>query len=156
PYTETDRPSPMSVYAASKLLGEWFAADAPRPYVVRVESLFGTVPGIEPKGSVAGILRTLSSGGSPTVFADRTVSPTYIPAAARAVRQLLESNASPGLYHCVNSGSCTWLEFATELARQLGLEPKLTPIRMSDVALRAKRPMYCVLSNEKLRAAGIA
>ena len=29
PYTETDRPSPRSVYAASKLLGEWFALDAP-------------------------------------------------------------------------------------------------------------------------------
>jgi len=29
PYTEEDRPNPRSVYAASKMLGEWFAADAP-------------------------------------------------------------------------------------------------------------------------------
>src|SRR5262249_378794 len=41
PYTETDPPAPQSVYGASKLLGEWFAADAPRCYVLRVESLFG-------------------------------------------------------------------------------------------------------------------
>ena len=54
PYTEDDRPDPRSVYAASKLLGEWFAADAPRWYVLRVESLFGHVPGGRPaKGSVA-------------------------------------------------------------------------------------------------------
>ena len=41
PYLEEDRPNPLSVYAASKLLGEWFAVDAPRAYVLRVESLFG-------------------------------------------------------------------------------------------------------------------
>ncbi len=31
PYVETDPPSPQSVYGASKLLGEWFAEDAPAP-----------------------------------------------------------------------------------------------------------------------------
>ena len=45
PYTESDRPNPLSTYAASKLLGEWFALDAPRAYVLRVESLFGRTPG---------------------------------------------------------------------------------------------------------------
>ena len=50
-------PNPRSVYAASKLLGEWFALDAPRAYVLRVESLFGTRrAAARPKGSVAGIL----------------------------------------------------------------------------------------------------
>src|SRR6185503_5399369 len=105
PYSETDAPSPRSVYAASKLVGEWFALEAPRGYVLRVESLFGRAPGAGPeKGSVAGILKTLAAGGSPKVFADRTISPTYIPDAARATRRLVETNAPPGLYHCVNSG----------------------------------------------------
>ena len=45
PYSEEDRPNPRSVYGASKLLGEWFAADAPRAYVLRVESLFGLLTG---------------------------------------------------------------------------------------------------------------
>ena len=39
PYREDDAPNPQSVYAASKLLGEWFAQGA-RHYVLRVESLF--------------------------------------------------------------------------------------------------------------------
>jgi dTDP-4-dehydrorhamnose reductase len=156
PYVETDRPNPRSVYAASKLLGEWFAMDAPRAYVLRVESLFGRPVDQGPqRGSVAGIMSTLQAGGSPRVFADRTVSPTYIPDAARAVRQLIESGNPPGLYHCVNSGSCTWLEFAHELANQLGIEPRLVPVRMTDVTMRASRPMYCALSNAKLRSAGI-
>src|SRR5205085_2939313 len=79
PYTEQDRPNPQSVYAASKLLGEWFAFDAPRAYVLRVESLFGRAPDAPPeKGSVAGIVNTILAGGSPKVFEDRTVSPTYV------------------------------------------------------------------------------
>src|SRR5215471_5435909 len=58
PHVEDDRPNPRSVYAASKLLGEWFAADAPCAYVLRVESLFGRAPGGPPaQGSVENILR---------------------------------------------------------------------------------------------------
>jgi dTDP-4-dehydrorhamnose reductase len=156
PYTEDDRPNPQSVYAASKLLGEWFALDAPRTYVLRVESLFGRAPGGGPaKGSVESILNGLLAGSSPAVFEDRTVSPTYVADAARATRLLLESRAAAGVYHCVNSGASTWLEFALELAHQLGVEPKVTPVTMADVPLRARRPRFCALSKEKLRRAGI-
>ncbi len=128
-------------------------------YVLRVESLFGRAPGAGPeKGSVADIVRTLVAGGSPKVFEDRTVSPTCILDAARATRQLLEATAAPGLYHCVNTGRCTWFELAQEIARQLGepqLEARLVPVRVSEVTLKAKRPQFCALANDKLRAAGI-
>ncbi len=121
PYVENDAPNPRSTYASSKLLGEWFAADAPRSYVLRVESLFGRAPGGPPaKGSVESILRALEAGNEARVFEDRTVSPTYVIDGARATLVLVEQNAAPGLYHCVNSGRCTWLEFARELARQMG------------------------------------
>jgi dTDP-4-dehydrorhamnose reductase len=156
PYAEADRPNPLSVYAASKLLGEWFALDSPRAYVLRVESLFGSTPGAGPaKGSVANILNALRRGDSPKVFEDRTISPSYIADVARATRQILEAPPAPGLYHCVNTGQCTWIEFAQALAQQLALEPRFTPVRMADVPLRAARPLYCALSNDKLRAAGI-
>jgi len=159
PYTEADRPNPQGVYAASKLLGEWFALDAPSAYVLRVESLFGRAPGAGPaKGSVATIVETLLAGGSPKAFEDRTISPTYVIDAARATRQLVESSAPAGLYHCVNSGHCTWLELAQALAQQLGgaeMSSRLVPVRLSEMALKAARPQYCALSNDKLRAAGV-
>src|SRR5688572_30560320 len=44
PYEEEDAPSPRSTYAASKLLGEWFALESPGAFVLRVESLFGSPP----------------------------------------------------------------------------------------------------------------
>ena len=156
PYTEADTPNPQGIYAASKLLGEWFALEAPRSYVLRVESLFGSVRSGRPaKGSVAAILSALQSGATARVFEDRTISPTYVFDVAVATCRLLEMAAEPGIYHCVNSGSCTWLELARELARQSGVEPRLTPVRMADAALRAARPLYCVLSNAKLTSVGI-
>ena len=72
----------------------------------------------------------------------------------RRNRDLLEHAAPIGLYHCVNSGDGTWQDVAFEVARQLGVEPRLVPVRMADVALRAQRPQYCALSNRKLVAAG--
>ena len=156
PLTEEDRPNPRSVYATSKLLGEWFAADAPRAYVLRVESLFGRAPGGPPaKGSVEAILTALRRGDAPKVFEDRTVSPTYVPDAARAMRHLVEREAPEGIYHCVSSGYCTWLEFALEAARIMGREPRVQPVRVADVTLRAERPKFCALSNAKLAATGI-
>lgn len=156
PYTETDATNPRGAYAASKLMGEWFAADAPRAYVLRVESLFGSVKGARPaKGSVASILKAIQTGTEARVFEDRTISPTYVFDAAVATRQLIEQSAPAGVYHCVNSGSCTWLDLARELARRLGVGAKLVPVRMADMKLRAERPMYCVMSNAKLATLGI-
>ena len=156
PYLETDRPNPQSVYAASKLLGEWFAVDAPRAYVLRVEAIFGTTPGGGPaKGSAAGILNSLRADGTAKVFVDRTITPSYVTDVARATRQLLEMSAPGGLYHCVNSGTTTWLEFAEQMARLLGIDARLTPVHLADMNLRAARPVYCALSNAKLCALGI-
>jgi dTDP-4-dehydrorhamnose reductase len=155
PLLESDRPNPKSAYAMSKLLGEWFAEDAGAAYVLRVESLFDRAPDGPPaKGTVAGIVNTLRGGGCPKVFRDRTVSPTSVVDAAVATRTLLEKGAPHGLYHCVNSGACTWLEFATEAARLLGVEPRFDVVNFADVRLPAARPQYCALSNAKLAAAG--
>jgi dTDP-4-dehydrorhamnose reductase len=156
PYVEEDPPNPRSVYATSKLLGEWFAADAPRHYVLRVESLFGRAPDGPPaKGSVQSIVDALCRGAVARAFEDRTVSPTYVPHAARVMRELLARRAPAGVYHCVSSGYCTWLEFALAAAEIIGVEPRVQPVRVADVGLRAERPKYCALSNAKLAAAGI-
>ena len=59
PYTEADEPSPQSAYGASKLIGEWFAADAASHYVLRVESLFG---GRKRRSSIDRIAEALTAG----------------------------------------------------------------------------------------------
>lgn len=154
---DEERPAnPRSAYAASKLLGEWFAADAPAAYVLRVESLFGAARGATPKGSLETIVARLRAGEVARVFSDRTVSPTYVVDAARATRAILERRIPTGVYHLVNTGAATWQEVAVEAARLLGVEPRLDPVRAADVTLPAQRPLYCALSNAKLARAGIA
>jgi dTDP-4-dehydrorhamnose reductase len=154
PYREEDRPNPRGVYAASKLLGEWFAADAARHYVLRVESLFGGLT--RRKGSFEKIIRSLEAGEPPRAFTDRVVSPSYVWDVAAATASLLRSQPASGLYHCVNSGAATWFEVAEEARRQLGARVAIEAITMKDAGqLRAPRPAYCALSNDKLRAAGI-
>lgn len=156
PYTEDDSPNPRSVYAASKLLGDWFAADAGRGYVLRVESLFGQ-PGSAGarRGSLAAIVDRIRDGAEVPVFVDRTVSPSYTADVARATRSIVERGLPTGLYHCVNEGAATWAEIAAEAARLLGLPLRIRPMTLESAALRARRPRYCALSAAKLAGAGV-
>lgn len=157
PYEERDRPNPRSVYASSKLLGDWFAAEAGRAYVLRVESLFGG-PGVHAgarRGSLGTIVDRILVGDEVKVFVDRTVSPSYTPDVAAATRRLLDESAPPGTYHCVNDGSATWADVAAEAGRILGREPKLQPLTLESASLRAERPKFCALSNARLASVGI-
>jgi dTDP-4-dehydrorhamnose reductase len=152
PYSETDQPEPRSVYAQSKLVGEWLAADAPHHYVLRVESLFG---GPNRRSSVDRIAEAVRAGQPAPVFVDRVVSPSFVPDVADASAFMLRARPAPGLYHCVNSGHATWFEVGQQIVRQLGgANASLKPISVNDVTLRAARPQFAALSNDKLAKAG--
>jgi dTDP-4-dehydrorhamnose reductase len=159
PYVEEDPPNPRSVYAASKLLGEWFAADATRYYVLRVESLFGG-PGVRTgsrRGSLGTIVDRIRGGEVVPVFVDRTVSPSFTPDVAAATRALIHSGAPWGLYHCVNSGLGSWREVAEEAARRLGvdLRGRIRELTLASIAAHAPRPRFCAMSPARLAALGI-
>jgi dTDP-4-dehydrorhamnose reductase len=155
PYSEESPPSPRSVYAMSKLVGEWFALESPRGFVLRVESLFGTHAGwAGRRGTLDGLVEGMEQGRPVKVFTDRVVSPSYVVDIAAATRYLVESGSPPGLYHCVNSGHAPWFDVATETARLLGLTPRLQPVTMDQVRLKAPRPRFCALANRKLADAG--
>jgi len=151
PYVEEDEPAPQSVYGASKLLGEWLAADVARHYVLRVESLFG---GSARRSTVDRIADAIRSGQPSRVFVDRAVTASFVNDVADATWHLLDANVPAGLYHCVNSGVATWHDLAQEIARILGVEAQLVPVKVADVPMKAKRPQYAALSNAKLARAG--
>jgi dTDP-4-dehydrorhamnose reductase len=154
PYVEEDIAHPQGAYAASKLLGEWLAAEARRHYVLRVESLFG---GQRAASSVDRMLDALRAGAEVRAFADRTVSPSYVEDVVSATDALLSGSKPYGLYHCVNTGWTTWSGIARELARLVGRpDAAVIEIPMADAGLRAPRPRAAALSNAKLAACGIA
>jgi dTDP-4-dehydrorhamnose reductase len=152
PYTELDRPEPQSVYAQSKLVGEWLAADAPKHYVLRVESLFG---GPKRRSSIDRIADAVRRGDVAPVFVDRVVSPSFVNDVVEASAHVLRAGPAFGVYHCVNTGHATWLEVGREIARRLGkTDTALKPVSVNDVALTAPRPQFAALSNARLAEAG--
>jgi dTDP-4-dehydrorhamnose reductase len=156
PYDEADRPNPRGVYAASKLLGDLFALEYDRAYVLRVESLFGpSGPDGARRGSLGSIIDQIRAGVVVNLFTDRVVSPTYTPDVARVTRTLIERNLPRGLYHCVNSGNATWEEIARAAADLMGLPLRANPITLGTANLKARRPRFCAMSNARLRAAGV-
>jgi dTDP-4-dehydrorhamnose reductase len=153
PYRETDEPNPQGTYAVSKLLGEWLAADAPRHYVLRVESLFG---GRRARSSIDRLLDGIQSGTRISTFGDRTVSPSYVDDVVRASSALITTRPPYGLYHCVNSGWTTWSGIGRELARLAGRpDAPIDEIRMDQANLLTPRPRFAALDNGKLKAAGV-
>lgn len=153
PYTEAARPNPRSVYGASKLLGEIFAQNVTKHWVLRVESLFGNPEG---KSSIDKMVADLKAGRGVKAFSDRTVSPSYLDDVAAATRRLIEKAAPSGIYHCVNSGFSTWYELALELKRLVGnSRVSIASVSADTLGGKVVRPKFCALSNEKLGNAGI-
>ena len=116
PYTETDRAESAERLCARRSCSASGSPPMRRArYVLRVESLFGARRAAAGQGQRRRHRRRRCGPGevtgcSRTAPSRRPISPT--PRARRV--QLLERGAPPGLYHCVNSGCCTWLEFAAE------------------------------------------
>jgi dTDP-4-dehydrorhamnose reductase len=153
PYEETDPPNPRGAYAVSKLLGEWLAAEAPRHYVLRVESLFG---GARARSSIDRLLDGILDGVEVRAFSDRVVSPSFVEDVVTATLGLLARGSPYGLYHCVNSGHATWAEVAREAARVAGRpDAPIAAVPMADARLIAPRPRFAALSNARLAAEGI-
>lgn len=152
-WSEDDTAEPASVYGQSKLMGEWLARDCPRHYVLRVESLFG---GPRRRATIDRIVDQLRAGREVRLFHDRTVTPSFVDDVVEATWALVTREAPAGVYHCVNSGTTTWLEMGRFVAQALAIrEPALVPVSVADVALSAPRPQYAALSNRKLAAAGV-
>ena len=97
PYAETARAGAARYYAASKLLGEWFALEAPRALVLRVESLFGSPRELERPARHARRHRGRPASRDATVrvFTDRIVSPSYVRPTSRRPRGTWSSRAPP-------------------------------------------------------------
>jgi len=156
PYVETDRPGPLSVYAASKLAGEYLvAATLERHFLIRTCGLYG-LGGSRSKGGnfVETMLRLAAQGKTIRVVADQTVTPTSTAELARKVAQLIGTEAF-GLYHVTNNGSCTWFEFAQAIFELSGVKADLQPTTSAAFGAPARRPAYSVMRHQKLESLGL-
>ncbi len=156
PYREADPPGPLSVYATSKLAGEYFIrAIHERHFVIRTCGLYG-LAGSRGKGGnfVETMLRLAEEGKEIRVVGDQVLTPTSAKELARKVRELVNTGAY-GLYHITNQGECSWFRFAQAIFELSGIRPVLTETTSTAFGARANRPAYSVLDNTNLRSLGL-
>jgi len=157
PYTEEDSPHPLSVYAVSKLAGEYFVESIlEKYYLIRTCGLYG-VAGCWGKGTnFVDIMISLERKGQPLkVVNDQWVTPTSTEELAVRIGELIQIPRY-GLYHLTNEGQCTWFEFAQTIFRLIGKVPQLIPVDSKTYGAKAVRPAYSVLENARAKKIGIA
>ena len=156
PYTEDDRPNPLSVYANTKLSGEYFALNyCDRSYVVRVSGIYGKVPCRAKGGNfITTMIKLANEKPEVRVVDDEILTPTPTYHIAKNTAALIGKDAF-GLYHMSCEGEVSWYEFAKVIWETLQLKTPLYAASVKDFPLVVKRPFYSVLENKNLNKLGI-
>jgi dTDP-4-dehydrorhamnose reductase len=138
------------VYGASKLAGEHFVRGiCPRHAIVRTCGLYGANAARGKGNFVETMLRLGRERPELKIVADQRCTPTSTADLARALAQLVETDAT-GTYHATNSGDCSWYQFALEIFRLANLPVRAIPITASEYAAKARRPDDSVLDSSRL------
>lgn len=156
-YQEDDDPNPLNVYGASKLAGEEnIRQGCDRHLILRTSWVYG----VHGKGNfVKTMLRVGADRPEVRVVADQVGTPTSARSIADVITQLipsLETSEATGTYHFTQSGVASWYDFAVaifEEARRLDFPlevERVAPIATADYPTPAQRPLYSVLSTQKL------
>jgi dTDP-4-dehydrorhamnose reductase len=156
PYTEESQPFPLSVYANSKLAGEFLTRGMSKKYfLVRSCGLYG-VAGSHGKGGnfVETMIAKARRGESIRVVNDQVMTPTYTVDLAHQIAAILPTTHY-GLYHMTNEGECTWYEFARAIFELSGIDADLSPTTSELYKSPAIRPRYSVLENARLKELGL-
>src|SRR5947199_4470164 len=156
PYMESSQPSPLSVYATSKLSGEFLVRAAAKKYfLVRTCGLYGIAGSQGKGGNFVGTMIARAKGHeSIRVVNDQMVTPTYTVDLAHQIARILPTTYY-GLYHMTNEGCCTWYEFAQAIFDISGIDADLSPTTSELYKTPAIRPRYSVLENARLKQLGL-
>ena len=156
PYREDDVPNPRSVYAISKLAGEYCALSyGPDALVVRGAGLYG-LHGSASKGGnfVVRMLERARSQGELRMVADQLLSPTFTADLAAALIEAVEADAA-GVLHLTASGSCSWFEFTRAIVELAGLDVPIESVRTTVPPGGVDRPLNGVLARPAADALGL-
>ena len=148
-YTEDDKPNPLSVYAKTKLGGEWAVlTEYPEAIVARVNFYGWSLSG---KRSLAEFFyHNLTNNKSMSGFTDVIFCPMLGNDTARLLVKMLKRGLG-GLYHLVGTQAMSKYQFGVEIARKFSLrESDITPKSISFSGLLARRANNLWLSTQKL------
>ena len=159
PYREEDTTCPLNIYGESKLAGEKSIAEAGIPYLILRTSWVYSLQG---KSILRTIQKLAAEKDTLRIVDDQIGAPTWARSIALATRKIIEqclrNRAKPslsGVCHLTCQGQSSWHDFAKEILDLSGASQntQLLPIPTSDYPTPAVRPLYSLLSNDKLEKA---
>ena len=142
-YRIFDDPKPISTYGKSKLAGEEAIANTGSKYsIFRTAWLYGQFGKCFPRT----IQSRLAAGIQSSIVDDQIGSPTWTQDLVDLILRHVEIAHLPKIVHATSQGSCSWYEFAKEIASSGGYSRDLIkPIKSSEYPTPAIRPKNSVL-----------
>ena len=146
PYLPSDKTNPISVYGASKLLGEEnVRRENPQHYIARASWLYGK----QGKNFVDTMINLSKTQKSLKVVNDQFGCPTWTMDLAEGIKNLLERKMPFGIYHLCGSGVTSWFEFAKKTFEIRKIEMEVIPVTTSQYCRPAKRPKFSAMENNE-------
>ena len=157
PYLESDPVRPLSVYGLSKRPGETALLESEaRGAIIRTAWLYSKAHGT--KNFYQTMLRLGKSHDEVSVVCDQFGAPTLVDDLAGGLLDLYQAGVHKQpmqLFQFVNSGKCSWADFAEAIMSAARLNCRVKRIASSEWPSPVLRPSYSVLSTAKFtRATG--
>jgi dTDP-4-dehydrorhamnose reductase len=156
PYGEDDLPSPRSVYALTKLGGEYAALGyAEDSLVVRSGGLYGFAGNANKGGNfVQRMIGRAREQGQLKMVADQRLQPTFTEDLAKALIEAAERDVA-GVLHLTNEGAMSWYDFTVAIMENAGID---VPIEAGTTTIPpggVDRPLNGVLARPRADAHGL-
>jgi dTDP-4-dehydrorhamnose reductase len=148
PYLENDPANPLNVYGRSKLKGEQYVRELVEDsLIIRTQWLYGK----HGNNFVSSIIKQAKDKRALSIVNDQIGSPTYTLDLSEAISILLQGDAR-GVFHVSNRDLCSWYTFGQTILKLIGMDRvKVVPITTKELIRPAIRPLYSVLSCQKLK-----
>ncbi len=161
PYSEEDKPNPISSYGKSKFLGEKFILENTENFLIFRTS------GIISKNQNNFIFKILSASESQKelkIVDDQATSLNFSGFLAEAVLKILKDNENEedkpkGIFNLVGPNFGSWYDFAKFAQHLCGLKGinsrfakiNIVPVNTEEMNFKARRPKFSHLSSDKIK-----
>lgn len=151
PYLETDVTNPQNKYGLTKLNGETAlqSVNPKNTVIIRTSWLYS----LHGNNFVKTMLRLFQNNKEVNVVSDQIGSPTNATDLAKFIFTIIPSihNIDVETYHYSNAGTCSWYQFAKEIAKITKSDCTVVPISSEDFNSKVKRPKYSLLNTDKVQ-----
>ena len=149
PYTEQDKPNPVTIYGKSKIEGEQYVCESCKQHIIIrtawVYSSYG-------KNFVKTMIKLGEEKTSLGVIFDQIGSPTYARDLANTIITIVNQGIIPGIYNFSNEGVISWYDFTKNIHQLANITScKVEPIHTADYPTLAQRPHFSVLDKTKIK-----